>query len=79
MDSVSTPMAKFYLHVRRGNTIWEDRHGVDVDGADGAVEKARQYGREILRDEPEMSAQLQWIEIEDEAGAIVRKVPFGFL
>jgi hypothetical protein len=68
-------MTKYFLNVRRGSTIYEDRRGIDVPLED-AVAQAKELGREILRDEPEVPAQLQWIEVTDDGGNTVRTVPF---
>jgi hypothetical protein len=69
-------MLKYFLHVRRGNAIYEDRQGIPVDSLETAVEQAKQYAREILRDEPEVPAAQQWFEIVDTEGNAVRTVPF---
>jgi hypothetical protein len=69
-------MPLFRLHVRRGNTVYEDREGTDLPSLDDAVQQAVNLAREIMRDEPELPPADQWVEVVDEAGKAIRTVPF---
>ena len=72
-------MPKFYFHVRRGQAVYTDSVGRTVRNADGAIAHAAEDARAILRDEPEVAAKGQWMEIADEMGNIVRTLPFEIL
>ena len=69
-------MSTYYFHVRRGGVIYEDRDGFELDGIKNAVLHARNDARAVMRDEPEVAADDQWIEVVDEKGNTVRTVPF---
>ena len=69
-------MIKFYFHVRRGDTVFEDSEGRDLSGVDEAVAIAVQDAREIMAFEPEVLPSGQWIEVADRLGNRVRTVPF---
>ena len=72
-------MPKFYFHVRRGQAAYTYSVGRTLRNADGAIAHAAEDARAILRDEPEMAAKGQWMEIADEMGNVVRTLPFETL
>ena len=72
-------MPKFYFHVRRGHAVYTDSVGRTLSNADGAIAHAAEDARAIMRDEPEVAATGQWMEIADEMGNVVRTLPFETL
>jgi hypothetical protein len=70
---------QFYFHVRRRQAVYIDSIGKSVENADGVVARAAEDAREIMRDEPDVPASVQWMEIADEMGNVVRTVPFETL
>ncbi|MEQ1770345.1 MAG: hypothetical protein ABL879_10945 [Devosia sp.] len=68
---------QYFFHVRRGNVIYEDMIGVEFPGMTEAASHARAEVAAILRDEPEVPAELQSIEIADGTGKVVHTVQFA--
>ena len=69
-------MSRYYFHVRRNNVIFEDHEGVEASTVAEAVEHATEDARAVMREEPEVPRDIQWIEIADDMGNTVRTVPF---
>ena len=69
-------MPVFYFHVRRGSAVYEDREGVELSALSDAMQRAYHDARTVMRDEPEVPAAGQWIEVADDHGNILRSVPF---
>ncbi|MEQ1770320.1 MAG: hypothetical protein ABL879_10820 [Devosia sp.] len=69
-------MSKFFLHVRRGDTVFEDRKGLDVRDVTDAVRAAVHDARQIVANEPEVLPTGQWMEVTDDQGNTVRTLRF---
>jgi len=72
-------MPIYHFHLRRRNAVYEDHEGLLVSGLAEAVHEAEAGARAIMRDDPEVPAADQWIEIVDEGGNTVRTIPFSTL
>ena len=69
-------MPVFHFNIRRGRTVFEDRQGSQMAGLADAVRHATEDARTIMREEPEVPASEQWVEIVDDVGNTLRTVPF---
>ena len=66
----------FHFNIRRGGVVFEDREGVDLPGLAAAVRRGVDDARLIMRNEPEVPAADQWVEIVDDRGNTLRTLPF---
>jgi hypothetical protein len=71
-------MPRYYLHIHNGTGFTRDEEGEEFSGRDGAYEGALVGIRSLLaadleRGEIDLNGR---IEIADDAGTIVRTVPF---
>lgn len=68
-------MSRFYFHVRAGEILYEDHEGMELIGVDAAFAHAVDDARTMLRDDPERMNADRWIEVVDDIGHTLRRVP----
>jgi hypothetical protein len=71
-------MAQFFFHVRLEDAVFEDTRGGEFADLAAAWNWAVDDVRKLIR-EGELRGPLeqQWVEISDEAGAVVASLPFA--
>ncbi|MGN6682946.1 MAG: DUF6894 family protein [Devosia sp.] len=69
-------MPVFHFNIRRGSAVYDDHEGFFATNLAEAVLHAEEDARAIMREEPEVPAQQQWVEITDPNGNVLRTVPF---
>ena len=55
---------------------YEDHEGVDLGSVAAAMDHAADDARAVIRDQPEVPREFQWIEIVDERGNTIQTLPF---
>lgn len=77
-SSEASPMPRYFLNIRDGETFVADEEGRHFPDLDHAVEEARQSARDLLADQLRAGQKLdgQLIEIADASGRVLRQVTF---
>jgi hypothetical protein len=71
-------MPRYFFHARRGDALTTDDQGQDLPDLDTARTHACKVAEALWSDmPPEMPRQIMTVEVADETGQTVLKVPFA--